>query len=211
MYPSETVSERWADGLVHAFSLAGFLVASGFLLRAVLDVGDASLLIASTVYALAVLASVGVSFAYHLLPRPDLRDALRRWDHAAIYAVIAGTFSPLLILCATWSAYLILAITWSLALVGAAFKMFASDIDTRWSLASYIGLGWFALVALPDFWTQLPGFSTAAIAAGGVFYTIGTLFYRSKSMRFRYAIWHTFGTLGGASFFAAIWTGVAAI
>ncbi len=211
MYPSKTVSERWADGLVHAFSLAGFLVASGFLLRAVLDVGDASLLIASSVYTLAILASVSVSFAYHLLPRPHLREPLRRWDHAAIYAVIAGTFSPLLILCATWSAYLILAVTWIFALVGAAFKIFGSDIDTRWSLASYIGLGWFALVALPDFWTQLPAFSTFAIAAGGVFYTVGTLFYRSKTMRFRYPIWHAFGTMGGASFFAAIWRGVVAI
>jgi len=210
MYPSATAPERWADGLVHAVSLAGFLVASGFLLHMVASGGETPLLIATIVYILGAVASISISFAYHLSPRHDLREALRRWDHAAIYAIIAGTFSPLLILCATWSAHLILAIIWVLAVIGIVFKLFARSIDARWSLASYLGLGWFALVALPDFWASLPGFSTAAIAAGGVFYTIGTVFYRSKTTRFRYAIWHAFGTLGGGSFLVAIWTATAA-
>lgn len=210
MYPSKTKPERIADGLVHAVSLIGFAIMVAFLLAEAGSSGELRLVIATGVYAVAVLFSIGISFAYHLLPLHEWRLILRRWDHAAIYAVIAGTFSPLLISAGTWSALAILTVIWALALIGMGFKLLAGNIDTRWSLFSYLGLGWFALIALPDFWMQLPGISTAAIAAGGVFYTIGTLFYRNKAMRYRYPVWHVFGTLGGTSFFVAIWFAVSA-
>jgi len=99
-------------------------------------------------------------------------------------------------------------VIWTFALVGIGFKIVSQDMEARWSLVSYLGLGWFALLALPDFWNGLPRFSTYAIASGGVFYTIGTAFYRKKGMPYRYPIWHFFGSLGGASFFAAIWVAV---
>ena len=208
MYPSSTAPERLADGIVHAASFVGLLIASAFLLSRIISSGDPVLVMAAIVYVLAALFSIGISFAYHLAPRHAWRGALRRWDHAAIYLVIAGTFSPLLIKTGTTSGHVILAIIWGLALIGFGFKIFGSNLDSRWSLASYLGLGWLALVALPDFSSQLPSFTTWAIGAGGLFYTVGTLFYRAKELRFRYPIWHAFGTLGGGSFFAAIWVAV---
>lgn len=208
MYPSETAPERRADFIVHAVSLIGLVIASVFLFRKAAMSEYLAVLIAVTVYAAAILSSVSISFAYHLSPRHDLRPAMRRWDHAAIYLVIAGTFSPLMIVAGTWSAHAILAAIWIFAAIGVGFKMLASDFAGRWSLISYLGMGWFGLFALPDFWNGLPGFSTAAIGAGGLFYTLGTLFYRKKGMRFRYPIWHLFGTLGGSSFFAAIWVAI---
>lgn len=209
-YPSNTPAERLADGIIHAVSLVGFLIASAFLVYAVAEFNRAELLIAVLVYALAALFSVTISFAYHLHPRHEWRGKLRRWDHAAIYPVIAGTFSPLLIKAGTTYAYVILAIIWLFALMGIVFKVRTKDMDSRWSLVSYLGMGWFALFALPSFWTELPRFTTWAIATGGVFYTIGTIFYRRKGMRFRYPIWHGFGTLGGTCFLVGIWVAVAA-
>jgi len=205
MYPSNTAPERYADGIVHAVSLVGFAVAGVFLLRAAAAVADPAIIAAAAFYVPAVLFSIGISFAYHLWPRHEPRPILRRWDHAAIYLVIVGTFGPLLTIAGTWTAYTILAVSWLFALVGVWFKLFGSNPYSRWSLVSYLGLGWFALAALPDFWSTLPGLSTATIAAGGLFYTLGTFFYSSKTIRYRYAIWHAFGTLGGTSFFAAIW------
>lgn len=207
-YPSKTPPERYADGIVHAVGLIGLLVAGLILLWETSLLDEVAVRIAVAIYVIAALLSISISFAYHLHPRHERRATLRRWDHAAIYLVIAGTFSPLLIKAGTWSASAILAVIWIFALMGVWFKFFAAEIDSRWSLVSYLGLGWFALVALPDFWSELPRFTTAAIATGGLFYTIGTLFYRNKAMRFRYPIWHTFGTFGGASFFAAIWVAV---
>lgn len=207
-YPSNTPAERWADGIIHAVSLAGFFIASIMLCLRAADAGSSVLLGAVLVYALFALASISISFAYHLSPHHDLRAKLRRWDHAAIYPVIAGTFSPLLISAGTLYAHIILAIIWVFAILGVAFKVFTKDMDSRWSLVSYLGMGWFALFALPSFWMQLPHFTTWAIAAGGVFYTIGTVFYQRKGMAFRYPIWHALGTMGGTSFFAGIWVAV---
>jgi len=208
-FPSKTAPERRADAIIHAFSLAIFLIASVVLLKSAAQLESPALLIAVFVYAVTAIASIGISFAYHLLPRHDLRRVLRRWDHAAIYLVIAGTFTPLLVMSGTRYAYGILAIIWAFAAAGVAFKVLTSDMDSRWSLLSYLGMGWFALFALPTFWSELPGVSTMAFAAGGLLYTVGTIFYARKGMSFRYPIWHGLGTLGGTSFFVAIWAAIA--
>ena len=210
MYPSSTKPERQADFVVHAVGLFGLAILSVFLVQKASERDLAGVLLATSIYVAALLSSISISFAYHLLPKHDWRPTLRKWDHAAIYLVIAGTFSPLLVVAGTASAYAILTIIWMFAIVGVWFKLFGKNLDSRWSLMSYLGLGWFALFALPDFWNELPRFSTYAIAMGGAFYTIGTLFYRRKGMRFRYPIWHAFGTLGGGSLFAAIWVALAA-
>lgn len=209
-FPSPTAAERHADFLIHAISLAGFAVAGVLLVRMAYVYGEANIIAASIIYVISVMASILVSFAYHLLPRHEWRAILRRWDHAAIYLVIAGAFSPMLVKTGTTSAQAIFISIWALACVGVWFKLSGNNGDSKWSLASYLGLGSFALVALPDFWSELPHFTTYAILTGAIFYSIGTVFYRQKGMRFRYPIWHAWGTLGGTSFFVSIWTAVSA-
>ena len=205
MFPSPTAPERRADFVVHAIGLGGLLIACAFLIGKVAFRAEPVLLGATLVYAGGALGSILISFAYHLLPRHEWRAKLRRWDHAAIYTAIAGAFTPLLIAAGAPSAHAILALIWLCALVGVWFKLSGDNADSRWSLISYLGLGAFALVALPDFWSALPKTCTWAIVAGTVFYTIGTVFYCKKGMPYRYPIWHTWGTLGGSCFFAAVW------
>ncbi|MEP0391313.1 MAG: hemolysin III family protein [Erythrobacter sp.] len=204
MFPSKRPEERKADFVIHALSLAFILPVSGLFIYWAWERGTMPLILATIGYAIAALSSISVSFAYHLLPRHDLRSVLRRWDHAAIYGVIAGTFSPLLIMAGTQSAHAILVVIWALALFGFIFKLAASDMDPRWSVFSYLGLGALGLLAMPDFWRELPVLTTVAIGAGALFYTIGTWFYRQKERAFRYPIWHTWGTLGGLSLCASI-------
>lgn len=211
MFPSKTLPERRADFWVHAGGLAFLIPASILLVREASARGDALLNAAVVIYACAALFSLGISFAYHLLPRHDLRADLRRLDHAAIYVVIAGVFGPLLVVCGTPSAFVILGLLWFFALIGVSFKLAGGNPDSPWSLMSYLGMGWFALFALPDFTAGLPKLSLALIASGGIFYTVGTLFYRRKAMLYRYPIWHAFGTFGGLSFFASIWIAVSEV
>lgn len=210
MFPSPTAPERRADFIIHTISLTGFCAASVFAVQAGLNSGNANLFASALVYSAAVLASILVSFAYHLLPAHEWRASLRRWDHAAIYTVIAGTFSPLLIKSATLSAHVILAAVWTLAFAGVWFKLSGDHGDSRWSLVSYLGLGAFCFIALPDFWAQLPPLTTYAVGGGALFYTIGTVFYRRKRMPYRYPIWHAFGAVGGFLFFVAVWAAVTA-
>lgn len=205
MYPSQTAPERYADLGVHALSLIAFFIAGAMLVPVAAAQGSTALVTATAIYVVAILASISISGAYHLLPHHHLRKVLQRWDHAAIYTLIAGTFGPLLVFAGTTSAYIILGIVWLCALAGVWFKIFGKNIEAKWSLASYLGLGWFGLFALPDFWHALPNSALIALGAGGVFYTLGTLFYKSKSLSFRYPIWHFFGLLGGSSFFVSIW------
>ncbi len=208
MFPSKTAPERVLDGIVHALGLVFVGTASVFLLEKAAAKGVNGLFIAAAVYALMVTASILVSFAYHLSSRHDWRASLRRWDHAAIYLAIAGTFTPLLVAAGTLSALIILTVIWIFALIGVAFKLSGDNGDSRWSLVSYLGLGGFAVIALPDFWAHLPHTVTWFVGAGAASYTIGTVFYRRKQMPYRYPVWHSFGTMGGVCFFTAIWTAV---
>ena len=114
-FPSKTAPERRADFLIHAISVVGLAIASVFLIGLAYGADDFRLLAATAIYALAAMASILVSFAYHLLPRHEWRARLRRWDHAAIYIVIAGAYSPLLVKAGSESASWILAIIWALA------------------------------------------------------------------------------------------------
>ena len=207
-FPSPTQSERIADFWVHAIGLLGLVIACAILMGRVFERGEAAEIVAIVVYATGALGSIGVSFAYHLLSRHEWRARLRRWDHAAIYVAIAGAFSPLLVASGTASALAILGIVWMFAVLGVWFKLSGDNADSRWSLISYMALGAFGLIALPDFWTQLPRVSTWAILAGASSYTVGTVFYRNKGMRFRYPVWHAFGTLGGSCFFVAVWMAI---
>ncbi len=205
MFPSQNPRARRADLIVHAISFAGFVAIVPFFLQLAQARPEAGLPFAIAVYGIAVLSSVAISGAYHLFPRHELRPTLRRWDHAAIYPVIAGTFTPLLLMAGTPSAFAILAVMWLVGAIGIVFKMIATNMDPKWSLASYIGFGAIGMLALPDFWMQLPRGSMVAIGLGAMFYLIGTWFYRQKQMPFRYPIWHVWGTLGGGSMAAAIW------
>ncbi|MFZ1742199.1 MAG: hemolysin III family protein [Pontixanthobacter sp.] len=205
MYPSPTSHERLADGIVH---LIGVLAALAGCLSLVLFTAakyDTPLIAACAVYAISMTASFTISASYHLLPHHHWRGALRRMDHAAIYALIAGTFTPLLVLIDTATAYTILIAVWVLAVPAMLYKIFGDTIEPRWSLASYIGLGLVGIFALPDFASALPMAALIAVFAGGFFYCFGTMFYRKAGLPFRYSIWHFFVLLGTVSFFMAIW------
>jgi len=86
------------------------------------------------------------------------------------------------------------------------YKIFGKNLDSKWSLVSYLGLGWMGVIAVPELIGKLPEASLWAMLAGGVFYSLGTIFYARKAQAFRYSIWHSFVMMGGAGFFVAIWT-----
>ncbi|MGI9353227.1 MAG: PAQR family membrane homeostasis protein TrhA [Rhizobiaceae bacterium] len=207
-YPSEARHERLVDGAVHALGIAVVTISAFSLMIFSTMQSSLSLIVACAVYCTSVLASFLTSAAYHLLPRHDWRRYLRRLDHTAIYALIAGTFTPLLVHIGTSWSYVVLAAVWIFAFPAMAYKLFGSVIEPRWSLASYLGLGWMGLFALPEFHEHLSASAVTAIFTGGLLYTFGTYFYAKKIQAYRYAIWHSFVLSGTAFFFFAVWTTV---
>ncbi len=205
MYPTPNKLERRADLIVHAIGLVLILVGGLALLMQAAAGHGLAVIGASGVYVICVIFSHVISMFYHLSPYHDLRLTLRRIDHAAIYLTIAGTFTPLFVLANTEFSLLILTIVWVLTIPAMLYKIYGKNLDSRWSLASYLGLGWMGIIAVPDLLEILPGLSLFAMVAGGVFYSLGTIFYARKTYPFRYSIWHGFVMMGGASFFIAIW------
>ncbi len=204
-FPSQLKHERRADAVVHVLGVFGALIAGASLVTFAAMQLDISVTLACVLYALTMLASKLASAFYHLLPHNHWRPLLRRLDHAAIYALIAGTFTPLLVFIgSTWS-LVILAGVWALAVPAMLFKMLATEIEPRWSLYSYLGLGWIGALAMPEFHSSLPASASIAAIAGGLIYTAGTFFYARKEQSFRYAVWHSFVVAGTGAFFTAIW------
>ncbi|UWR27762.1 hemolysin III family protein [Sulfitobacter sp. S223] len=203
-YPSVNPTHRRADLAVHIVGLTLVLGAGGFLIAKATGAVGPALLIAVMVYVLFALLSNLASCAYHFSPWHDRRVRLRRIDHAAIYPVISGTFTPFFVQAGTvWTLFL-LVLCWGLTALAMWHKITGEAVQARWSTASYLGLGAIGLCALPDM-GDVP-LSTLWFIIGGAFcYVIGTMFYVRRSMPYRYAIWHTWVNFGGIAMFAGIW------
>jgi hemolysin III len=208
MYPTSDRVERRADLIVHGIGLV-FIVLAGVALFMQVASHGPEVIAAIGLYVVGVLFSHVISMLYHLSPLHHRRVALRRIDHAAIYLTIAGTFTPLFVLADTEFSLYLLMIVWALAIPAMLYKIFGKNLDSRWSLASYLGLGWMGIIGVPEMMEQLPPLSLWAMLAGGIFYSLGTIFYARKAQPFRYSIWHSFVMMGGASFFVAIWVALA--
>lgn len=204
-YPSEVKSERIADGTVHFLGLAIVCVSCTSLMVGAAMKFHLGLTFACAIYCTSVLASFTTSASYHLLPWHEWRRTLRRFDHSAIYGLIAGTFTPLLVYIGSTWAFCVLAAVWVLAIPAMIYKIIGETIEPRWSLASYLGLGWMGLLAAPEFYTHLQQEAVFAMFTGGLLYTFGTIFYARKEQIYRYAIWHSFVLKGTIAFFYAIW------
>lgn len=204
-YPAYSVPERWADGMVHLVSVIGSFIAIAVLVFTTHSTGAeyASL----WVYGLIIVASFAASAAYHMTPWEDLRPALRRVDHAAIFLKIAGTYAPLVVFVGTGFSYVVLLIVWAIAIFGATKKLFFWSRPGVRSVWLYLGMGWLSVTLIWPMIQHLPPVSTWLVAIGGLTYSAGVIFYRWESLKFSNAIWHGFVLVASACFFVAIYIG----
>lgn len=203
-YPSQFASHRRADTAVHFFGLVLIFIAGGLMLVKTATVHPLPVFFAVLVYVFCALASNVASWTYHFAPWHGHRIILRRLDHAAIYPSIAGTFTPFFVLANTGWTLSLLGICWALTCVAMYKKLTDVSVQSKWSMASYLGLGAIGLLALPDM-QDMPVLTLWCIIAGAAAYVIGTVFYARRSMPYRYAIWHTWVNVGGILMFAGIW------
>lgn len=203
-FPSVKHSHRRADFGVHIFGLLLIVLGGSALLLKISATAEPKLLLAVVIYVLAALASSFASIAYHFGPWHSQRVLLRRIDHAAIYPSITGTFTPFFVLADTGWTLFLLWVCWALTAVAVWNKITNPTVQSRWSTASYLGLGAIGLCALPDM-TEVPVTTLWCIIAGAVCYVIGTVFYARRTMPFRYSIWHLWVNFGGIAMFVGIW------
>ncbi|MEJ6397598.1 PAQR family membrane homeostasis protein TrhA [Yoonia sp. 208BN28-4] len=209
MYPDYAKSERIADGTMHAIGVVGSVLGTVILLLWTASMVGAGQMVALIIYGLALIATFTASAFYHMTPWPEMRPMLRRFDHAAIYLKIAGTYTPLVVMVGSAFAYVILGIVWALAIIGMTLKLFFWRTPGRFGPALYLIMGWMSLGLIWSLWPVMPTSVLALIAIGGLTYTFGVIFYAAK-MKFSTAIWHGFVVAASACFFAAIAIGAVA-
>ena len=211
LYPTDALSERIADGTVHAIGVLGALTGAVLLIIWSAFNASAGQIAAIAVYGGTLIATFAASAMYHLTPWENIRPALRRFDHAAIYLKIAGTYTPLVVMIGSWFAYLVLAIVWTLAVVGVVLKLFFWRTPGRYGPVLYLVMGWLSLALVWSLWPVVPVSAMVLIGVGGLLYTAGVPFYATHTMKYSTAIWHGFVLAASACFFAAISIGSAAL
>ena len=204
MYPTYARSERIADGTMHAVGVLGAVTGAVVLIIWSSGNTTAGQIAAISVYGATLIATFVASAFYHMTPWESIRPTLRRFDHAAIYLKIAGTYTPLVVMIGSGFAYVVLAVVWGLAVVGMVLKLFFWRTPGRFGPALYLIMGWLSLALIWSLWPILPVAAMVLMAAGGLLYTAGVPFYASETMKFSIAIWHGFVVAASACFFAAI-------
>jgi len=200
--------EEIANVLTHG--LGAVLSAVGALMLLVLAAlqRDAWKIVSFGVYGGTLVLLYVASTLYHLVQRPRAKRVLRVLDHSAIYLLIAGTYTPFLLvgLRGVWG-WTLLGLIWALALAGIGLKVFSWRRPRGLSLSTvaYLLLGWLGVVALPEILNRLPLGALLWLLAGGVMYTLGVVFFLWKGLRYHHAIWHLFVLAGSAFHYGTIW------
>lgn len=200
-------AERTADNVVHLLGIGLGLPAAIAIVMLAAGSGDT---VPVALYAVGLVAMLGCSAAYHLAYRSRHREWLQRFDHAAIFAMIAGTYTPFTLrLAPGWAGGLTAGI-WIVALAGIAAKLWKPKGIERLSTVLYLALGWAGAVAAGPFIAALPAPTLVLLAAGGLIYSAGVVFHLWRRLEYQNAIWHGFVLAAACVHYAAVLTVVSA-
>jgi hemolysin III len=198
-------AEELANTVTHGIGLA--LSVLGFIILLVLAVmrGNAWHIVGCAVYGSTLVCLYAASTLYHGIPSPRLKRALKIFDHSAIYLLIAGTYTPFLLvnLRGGWS-WSLLGTVWGLALAGIILKLRFVDRFNILSPVIYLLMGWLALIAVKPLFSMVPLGGVVWLFAGGLMYSVGLLFYAWKRIPYNHVIWHLFVLAGSTCHYFAV-------
>lgn len=205
-YPSP--GAKCADLIVHIAGLAFAVIGGAILMALSVRLGGLGETAAVGVYTLGMIAMLALSTAYNFAKAPH-RPLLRRFDHAGIFLMIAGSYTPFTTqnLHGAWAIGMTTAV-WTVALAGAAGKLFLPGLGRRVWVAVYLALGWLVLVAIKPMIEGLSWKALLLLALGGAIYSTGAVFYLIQKLKFRRAIWHGHVVGGAVLQYVAVLVGV---
>lgn len=201
--------ERWS-AITHGAGAVLGAIGGAVLITLAALWGDGWQLASAIVFSVTLILLYTASALYHAAPfKTALKARLKILDHCAIYLLIAGTYTPIsLVGLREHGGWWMFGAIWTLAVAGVVFKLITRGRFKLLSTLIYIAMGWMAVVAIKPMTEQLSAWALTWIFAGGVAYTLGTLFYMSRRIRYTHTIWHGFVLAGSALHFAAVATQV---
>lgn len=162
--------------------------------------------VACLVYGLSMMLMFLSSTLYHWAKSPNYKALLKVIDHSAIYLLIAGTYTPLMVLAiGGWEGLTGMVLVWSIALVGITCKIFANQRFPKLSVITYLLMGWLAIFFIYPLYNALSTEGLWLLVAGGLCYTVGVVFYIAKKTQFTHAIWHLFVVAGCVCHYLSIY------
>ena len=198
-------AELIADGVVHIVGVSFGLIAATVLIVLTALYATVLDIVAVSVYVAGLLAMLVLSATYNLWPVSRAKWVLRRFDHSAIYMLIAATYTPLIIeVKHSFFAIALLIGVWCVAIVGIVLKLALPGRFDRLAVGLYLAMGWSGLMLYDAVVKALPTMALAFLIAGGVFYSLGVIFHAWRRLRFQNVIWHCFVLMGAACHYTAI-------
>lgn len=205
-----TRAERIADLCIHLVGVSAGILGVGVLLILGLRDATVSVAVALVIYAAGLLAMLCFSALYHAVEHPTRKQVLRRFDHAAIFIMIAGTYTPFALARIGGTLGIgLLAFVWAIAVVGVVLKLFRPRSSHGLAMVLYLVMGWCAVVAIQPLFEAIGTAMAVLVLLGGGFYTIGVPFHLWRSLRFHNAIWHGCVLVGASFHYAAVLGSVA--
>ncbi len=193
----QTTGEEIANSVTHG--VGAILSMAGLVILVVLASmhGDVWQIVSCAIFGLTMFQMYLASTLYHAIQTPRIKEALRIFDHAAIYLLIAGTYTPftLITLRGAWG-WSLFGVVWGLAVAGIIFKIFFIGRFPKVSTTIYIAMGWIAIIAIRPIIENLPFGGLMLLLGGGIAYTSGVIFYAWESQPYAHSVWHLF-VLGG--------------
>ncbi|SEG36285.1 PAQR family membrane homeostasis protein TrhA [Algoriphagus boritolerans] len=202
----QTQKEELANALSHGFGLVLALIGIPFLIQKMLENGQASAWIGGIAFSLGMLMVYSFSTFYHAAKDLKWKSKLQVLDHIAIYFLIAGSYTPMVLAVLKQDkAIIFLSILWGSVLIGTFFKLFFTGRFKILSIIIYLTMGWLAVFFVQDIIAQISLETMTWIGVGGVAYTIGVYFYVKSEKLYYHTIWHGFVLAGTIAHFVAVY------
>jgi hemolysin III len=200
-----SIGEEIGNSVTHGIGLIASILGLPVLIVRAAASGDKAIVTGAAIFGGTLILMYATSTVYHFLPVSRAKRLFRGLDHAAIYLLIAGTYTPFALgpLRGRWG-WTLLAIIWTLAILGIVAKSAIGFRFARLSTAVYLLMGWLILVAIKPVLENVPRIGIEWLFAGGVAYTGGVVFYAMKRVRFSHMVWHLFVAAGTVCHYIAV-------
>ncbi len=202
---TQSLGEEIANSVSHGVGLLAAITAAPILILSAVQHDGAARIVGASVFAATMVLLYLTSMLYHALPRNRAKRVFQILDHAAIFLMIAGTYTPftLGVLRGTWG-WTLFGLVWSLALAGVVHTAVGGVRYPKFSTYLYLAMGWLILIAVKPLWLRMPTWGLFWLLAGGIAYTAGVAFYAAKQVRYSHFVWHLFIIAGTVCHFIAV-------
>ena len=201
-----SLKEEIISSIIHGIGIFLSIAILSVLVTLSAVFGNVYSIVSTAIFGFSMLLMYSASTLYHAIPFPKAKTILKKFDHIAIYYLIAGTYTPfLLVIMRNTFGWVLFGIIWGLAILGTILKIYLpSNGKKLWSVGLYLLMGWLVIIASDTLFDLMPKIAIVFLVLGGLFYTLGVIFYVWKSKKYTHAIWHGFVLTGTIMHFFAI-------